>query len=158
MADRKTELTPLELYQRALTWLCLRSCSSNTSKFKKYQYKIFAVTMTMLLASGTTSCIVYLNKIGMNDLQESLYVIYQLIGNILIQTSNLFGLILRPKIDDMFNLLSKIYDSSKDAKFHEKIIISISSLYSSQPKRRTMDHIASWLQRTKKVNGYGIFT
>lgn len=109
-----TETKPLETCQRVLIWLCVCPSDENTCKWLKL-FHIFATTVTITtVVSGMIASIVYFMEFSSTNAEESLYAMFQIFGNLLLENAIIVGFVYRTQISETFRLLSDICSSSKN--------------------------------------------
>lgn len=101
---------PMKTCRQILVWLCVCSCDANTSKWIKWFYEISNTIITLLIVSALFSSVIFFEKFASTNLQESLYAIFQIAGNLMLQNSIFWGFVLRSEIDEVFHLLTRICD------------------------------------------------
>lgn len=107
------KVKPLKMCYRALVWLCVCPCDVTTSKWTKLFYQSFATVNVAIITSGLFAGVAFIIKFGSINIEETLYVIFAIFGNLLIENMIIVGFILQSTIIDTFQLLSDICELSK---------------------------------------------
>lgn len=102
------KLKPLEMCYRALVWLCVCPCDVETSKWTKLLYKSFTTVNVTVIVCGFLAGVPFLIKFGSINIRETLYVIFTVLGNLLMQIAIVVGLVFQSTIINTFQLLSDI--------------------------------------------------
>lgn len=114
--DRIRKLKPLVTNYSVLTWLCVCPPEEPISCYRQVAYisllsSIFSVNAMIIVCSLLFFC-----KTAAIDLGQSLYSFGQIVGFFSLTYLIIVTLILRGKITELFNSLSRIYEKSKS--FH----------------------------------------
>lgn len=107
------KVKPLKMCYRALVWLCVCPCDVTTSKWTQLSYQSFATVNVAIITSGLFAGVAFIIKFGSINIEETLYVIFAIFGNLLIENMIIVGFILQSTIIDTFQLLSDICELSK---------------------------------------------
>lgn len=83
------------------------------SKWTKLFYQSFATVNVAIITSGLFAGVAFIIKFGSINIEETLYVIFAIFGNLLIENMIIVGFILQSTIIDTFQLLSDICELSK---------------------------------------------
>lgn len=105
---QRMEMQPLEIYQRAFIWLCVCPSNPNTSKWLKILHQLTTIVSIAVLVIGLFASTVYFMKYSSTNTQESLFALFQVSGNLLLENSVIVGFLFRSQIIDTFRLLSDI--------------------------------------------------
>lgn len=108
-----SQIKPLAMNQRVLTWTCICPIDVNTNKRKKLLFIIFTCAIYLSIICGLASSYAFLVAHLSTDLEEAFYALLQITvfaGLIYVQ---LIAFILRHKITAFLGTLSEIYESSK---------------------------------------------
>lgn len=109
-------MKPLLTIQRVLIWHCM--CPSDSTE-KKSKYLLFTCVNLIIMAFGLLANIkIFVNFMEI-DLDELLYGLFLFSAYVALANVMFAAFILRHKIGEIFEKLSKIYESRK---FCEKII------------------------------------
>lgn len=110
----KKKMEPLVTNRRCLTWLCICEADKSTNRWKKFAHAIYAVTVVVGCIGAFASSFAYSWKFASIDLGKSLFSLMFVAAEITAIYSALVGMILmRHKIDPIFNSLSTIYRARK---------------------------------------------
>lgn len=104
---------PLATIRKVLKWLCILPAREATSKHKKLIYIVFSVSILTISICGFTSSLIFIVKYFSTNLEDCLYALFQVSGNISNLYMVLIAFILRHRIAALFERLWEIYDASK---------------------------------------------
>lgn len=107
------EIKPLKTTQQVLTWLCIFPPQQNTRKLQKLMYKVFSLTVFMVLSFQVCASLAYVWKFIAIDFETSMDAAHPIMGWIPLINSFVVMSLLKQRIIEIFTTLSNIYDKRK---------------------------------------------
>lgn len=121
-------MKPLVTNQRVLSWLCVCPVDKNTNKWQKLVYKIFTISLAILMMGIFVSSSMFFWKFMAVDVEEALYAVYQVMGSTcLLYIMFIVVCFSRSKLNVTFSKLSDIYKASK--KFLDLKCLTLQELF-----------------------------
>lgn len=106
-------MEPLATSKKVFTWIYLCPASENENRLRKLQYRYSLLGILAFLLTGVAATIGTLYKYWSIDLEKVLYTPIQIGASLSTTYSLIIAFVLRNKILDMFNNLSRIYEICK---------------------------------------------
>lgn len=110
-------MKPLATHQRVLTWLCICPAENHTSKWKKSLYILLVFALFVVEVSAVVSSLVFFLKNVSEDLEESLYALFVIVGDVCLTYGSLVLFYKRHEITAFLEELEQIFAISKN--FHK---------------------------------------
>lgn len=106
-------MKPLVTNRRVLTWLCVYPADATTSKLKQLAYILFSLIVFAGILSSLMASIAFFWKYVLVDLEVALYAVSQIAAAASILYAIVMTLFSRQGITNIFQKLTKIYETSK---------------------------------------------
>lgn len=110
-------MKPLYTNKQALIWLCAYSNDGDPTRRPAYVYIIFTMFVIATYICFLSAGIAYLVKFATIDLNETLYVLIQILAALPMMKALIIMIFLRDRFRTLFESLTTIYDSCN--KIHE---------------------------------------
>lgn len=107
-------MNPLPTTRRVFTWFCLCSVNESTPKWKKIVFTIATYTGLAFAIVICMGSLAYFHRIISSNMEEALYTATQVISCLIITYLMIVALILRRKINGIFERLTVIYSECKN--------------------------------------------
>lgn len=107
-------MVPMEMYQRAWTWLCVYPINGNSNTWLKFA-RIFFTTFTYVAhLSLVAASIAFIIHFASIDLEGCLHSLFHITDHTGLLYALVVGLVLRHKIVVIFEKLQEIHNKSKN--------------------------------------------
>lgn len=108
-------MEPIASNRRVLTWLCLCPFDPSTSTWKRAFFVISTIFLFASEVGAFISSIIFFVKNVSNDLEGSLYAVFQFVAFTGLIYMSIVAFILRKRINMFLGTLSTIYEESERA-------------------------------------------
>lgn len=132
-------MKPLEINQRVLTWLYACSMIELAGKWRQFAKIVFTLSIIITHLQSVIACTVFIYKNVLNNLEETLFSLFHTIGALSTLYQAIATVLLKHKLQAIFNGLTKIYnDSKREFKFNQVQLNLIQFTFNSL----TMDYVS----------------
>lgn len=105
-------IEPLKTSRQVLIWLSVCPADANTTKKMKLAHLAFSMAWVAITICGFLASFgFFINSVSTN-LEESLYALFQVFANLVMQNTIIVTFVMRHKIAEFFQQLSQIYNKS----------------------------------------------
>lgn len=102
-------MIPLKTNRHVLTWLCVFPPEEGTTKKKRIAHVVFSLTIFGINAGSFFVSLAYFMKYMSIDLEQSIFAIVQMLGEVNMTYISVITFILRDEVSATYKSLSKIY-------------------------------------------------
>lgn len=107
-------MIPLAAHRQVWTWCCVYPIDENSSKWQKFIYIIFTLTIFLAIISVVPVSVAYIIRYMSDDPKGSLHALLQISAYTGISYVAINAFIVRLKIIAIFDGLSNIYEKSEE--------------------------------------------
>lgn len=108
-------MVPLETNHLVLTWLCVFPPDESTSRLKRMAYTTFSLAIFGINAGSFFGSLAYFLKFMSVDLEQSLFAVVQMLGEVNMAYISIITYLLRHRITATYESLAKIYKAREYA-------------------------------------------
>lgn len=117
-------MKPLETNQRVLTWLCGVRPNESDKNGKNISHIILTLSIILVHLLAVISSVVFIYRNVSVNLEETLFSLLYNVGNSSALYQSVAIILLKDKLTEIFERLSKVYDKSKKKHFIDKVMRS----------------------------------
>lgn len=106
-------MKPLSTSQVVLSWISALTADAKTSKWRRILFKIVPLILIAGNLTGLASSMVFFLRYVSNDLERSLYALFQIDDQLRMTNAAVVTFLSRHKLQAMFKNLKNIYNARK---------------------------------------------